>query len=82
MWHARLAQHYRHSTGVVAFGRFVQGCSSRSEAHVAGQDLTTLLGHKYMQVGDQRRTKKQADRYTEIWLLLNEREGDGRWGRL
>ena len=44
MWDARLAQHYRHSTGVVAFGRFVQGCSSRSEAHVAGQDLTTLLG--------------------------------------
>ena len=40
MWHARLAHHYRHSTGVVAFGRFVQGCSSRSEAHVAGQDLT------------------------------------------
>ena len=50
MWHARLAQHYRHSTGVVAFGRFVQGCSSRSEAHAAGQDLTTLLGLKYMHV--------------------------------
>ena len=50
MWHARLAQHYRHSAGAVAFGRFVQGCSSRSEAHVAGQDLTTLLGLKYMHV--------------------------------
>ena len=33
---------------MVAFGRLVQGCSSRSEAHVAGQDLTTLLGLKYM----------------------------------
>ena len=50
MWHARLAQHYRHSAGVVAFGRFVQGCSSRSEAHAAGQDLTTLLGHKYIRM--------------------------------
>ena len=34
----------------MAFGRFVQGCSSRSEAHAAGQDLTTLLGLKYMHV--------------------------------
>ena len=32
MWHARLAQHYRHSTGVVAFGRFVQGTADTANA--------------------------------------------------
>ena len=49
LWHLKTLEWW-HSTGEVAFGRFVQGCSSRSEAHVAGQDPTTLLGLKCMHI--------------------------------
>ena len=81
MWHARLAQHYRHSAGVVAFGRFVQGCSSRSEAHAAGQDLTTLLGLKYMHVCIRcAPPKAKNDRIIDLFLVLDPKPYPGGYG--